>query len=309
MSNNIHSIKTFFETQKFRDYNPTVQAILVKLFNSLSLEGVEYVIKVGVGKNEIITLSLKNKPSTNIISVYIHREHIRIRLGEGEELKITSEYDISIDSDIILDILDKYYELNRGKRQSSIYVYSDVMDKIDAIAAKNGKKANEIIEQFLNEKTSGLFISRRHKSEFVSLLKQADMFRNDMDYSNPKTCQRITAIYLISAFQKEYKRDTGSKFTIVRSGDWFIFKGPIHLFKEWTLGYKNSETILGLALYIQEGSNNLNQLADILHYMDDSTYTLAMNALRILKWDYEIDVEHEDILRRTEPMVITGGIW
>lgn len=304
MSNNIHSPKTFIETQTFKNYNPSVQVIIEKLLNTLSLEDVGYVIKIGKGKNEIITFSLESKPSTNIASVYIHREHVRIRLGEGEELKISSVDDITADSDTILDIIDKYNELVRGKRQCSIYVYADVMDKIDAIAAKEDRKPNEIIEQFLHEKTSGVFISPRHKSEFISLLKQAEMFKDILDYTYPKTLQRIAVIYLLSAFQKEYKRDTGSKFSIVRSGEWFIFNGPIHLFKEWELGYKKSETILGLALFIQEGSNNPHQLSDILQDLDDSTYPLAMNAFKILSWKYEIDTASKDVLVMPKKVII-----
>lgn len=297
MSNNIYLPKDFLETKTYKNYSTTVQIIIERIITALSMKSIAYVIKIGKGKNQIITLSLENKPSSNIASVYIHNEHVRIRLSQEVEIRISLEDDITFDSDIVIDILDKYSELTRGKRQCSIYVYADTMDKIDEIAKKAGKKPNEIIEQFLDEKTAGLFISERHKLEFISLLKQADLFSDSVNYNDTKVLQRIAIFYLIASFQKEYKEDTGEKFSIGKSGDELFFKGPVHLFKEWETGCKKSETVLGLALYIKDGSNNPRILIEVLQDMSDNNISyLAENAFNILSGKYEIDIASKDVL-------------
>lgn len=304
MSNNFYLPKDFLETKTYKNYSSNVQIILEKIITALNLKSIAYVIKIGKGKNQIITLSLENKPSSNIASVYIHKEHVRIRLRQEVEIRISLEDDITID-DIVIDILDKYSELTRGKRQCSIYVYADTMDKIDEIAKKAGKKPNEIIEQFLDEKTADLFISQRHKLEFVSLLKQADMFNDNINHSDTKVLQRIAIFYLVAAFQKEYKEDTGEKFSIAKSGDELIFKGPVYLFKEWELGYKKSETVLGLALYIKDGSNDPRILIDILQDMSVNNISyLAENAFNILSERYEIDTVSRDVLVAPKTKII-----
>lgn len=306
MKNNTYLPNEFFKTDDFKGYSESVRSILEKLIKIVMNEEMNIVIKIGRGKNQIITLSPSNKTSVNICTIYIHKSHIRVRLSDYSEVKIASPEEVPGDWDIIFDMLDRYYEINRGRTQYSIYIYSDVIERIEAIADRDRKTINEIIEQILNENTAGLFKSLRHKNEFKNLLIQADMFKDDLDYTDAKTLRRIAHMYLISAYQMDYKRDAGEKFRIELNNG---IVGPVHLLDEWELGYKDSETMLGFALTILNGLKSLNDLQDLLQDMNETTFRYALNAMKILKWDYVVDTSSEDILVRNEPTISTGGIW
>ena len=317
MSNNFYSVEEFLSTQKFKSYGENVRVILEKLIQSANNEGVNFVVKIGKGKNEIINFSYSAKPSVNLCAVYIHREHIRVKFADGNEVKVSDPTEIPGDGDIIFDLLDRYREVNRGKRQQSIYVYSDVMDKIEVIAKKDHRNVNEIIEQFLDEKTAGLFINIRHRSEFRNLMIQANMFRDDLDYSEQKTYQRIAFNYLIAAYQGDYKRDEGAKFKIVLTNNILDIGGPVHLFGhlddyydlyEWREAI-DSEIILGFARFILRGSQSeKGELQDILQAMEEIPLKLAMNSFKILRREYILNVESENILTGPNPPVVIGGV-
>lgn len=285
--------------QSFINYSQNIKEIFEELFRTLQVEGVEFLVKVGRGKNQIITLSYKEKPSANIAKIYIHKEHIRIKLGEGDEVKVSNSNEVQRDEDIILDILDKYNEQERGKRQYSIYIYSDVLDKIEEIAVKENKKSNEIIEQFLDEKTAGFFTSRRHRAEFINLIRQAGLDQTWLDSRNRKLIRQVIFMYLIAAFQKDYKVNEGEKFRVAFEDEKLIVQGPVYLFKEWQLGLSDSETILGFALTFMEQTKP-ELLQDILQDMNNRTFRLVSNAFKLLKEEHLINVNSEDVFTKPQ---------
>lgn len=308
MKNNIYLPKDFFETEEFKSYGEKVQLIIDKLISILSHEKIEIAIKVGRGKNKIVTISDREKTSMNICTIYVHKEHIRVKIDDYDEVKITSTEEIPGDWDLILDILDKYRKINRDKKRYSIYVYSDIIKRIEAIANKEDKTVNEIIEKILDENTSDLFTNLRHKNEFKSLLTQADLFRDDLDYSEPKIYRIIAFLYLISAYQSDYKYYEGEKFRIEIEDGVRRIKGPIHLFDEWKLVCKDSDLILGFALYILYGSESPDELLDVILAMDSKPFKYAINSLKILKGEYRIDTISEEILTKPKYIVIQGGV-
>lgn len=299
MEKNVFEFKGFMKLQNFIDYSQNVKEIFEQLFRTLEVEGVEFLVKVGRGKNEIITLSYKDKPSANIAKIYVHKEHIRLKLGEGDEVKVSNPHEVYKDEDIILDILDKYYEQTRGKRQYSIYIYSDVLDKIENIAVKENKKSNEIIEQLLDEKTAGFFTSRRHRAEFINLIKQAGLDQTWLDFQNRKLTRQVAFMYLIAAFQKDYKAYEGEKFRVTFENGKLLIEGPVYLFKEWGLGVSDSETIFGFALTFMEQIKP-ELLQDILQDMNDRTFRLASNAFKLLKEEYLININSEDVFTKPQ---------
>ena len=293
----------FMKTGKYLSFGEKVRAILARLFDVLNQEGVDFVIKVGRGKNEIITLAYDEKATSNIAAIYIHKEHIRIRLSENDEAKVADTSEINKEAVIVLDILDKYFEQKREKRRFSIYVYSDIIEKLEIMAQAENKKVNEIIEQSLEDRTKGLFNSRRHKVEFINMLKQAG-FTGDINNFDKKTMSRVAAIYLVSAYQKEYLRDEGEKFSIICKGEKTAFGGPVHLLNELDIGYDDSHVILSFAILILSPTMNSESLIDIMQCMNESTFPLAVNAMKILKGQYMIDTNSEEILTRMQVVEI-----
>ena len=310
MSDNVYSVKDFLDTPNFDSYGDNVRVTLERLMQIVNSEGIDFVIKIGKSEsNETINFSHSTKPSVNLCIIYIYQEHIRVKLANGNKVNIYDPEEIHGDGDLIFNLLDRYHEVNRGKRKFSIYIHSDLLDKIEAIAIRSNKKANEIIEQFLDEKTTGLFMGVRHKIEFRNFLMQANMFREDLDYSEQKTLKRLSFMYLIAAYQEYYKRDEGEKFKIVSNNDNQRIEGPVHLFDEWELGNSDSETILGFALSILSGSKSLSDFQDIIQDMNETTFRLAVNSLKILKCEYIVNVESENILIEQLRVLNTDGIW
>ena len=293
----------FMKTGKYLSFGEKVRAILARLFDVLNQEGVDFVIKVGRGKNEIITLAYDEKATSNIAAIYIHKEHIRIRLSENDEAKVADTGEINKEAVIVLDILDKYFEQKREKRRFSIYVYSDIIEKLEVMAQAENKKVNEIIEQSLEDRTKGLFNSRRHKVEFIDMLKQAGYTENINNFDK-KAMSRVAAIYLISAYQKEYLRSEGEKFSIICKGEKTAFGGPVHLIRDLDIGYDDSHVILAFAILILSPTMNSESLIDIMQSMNESTFPLAVNAMKILKGQYMIDTNSEEILTRMQVVEI-----
>ncbi|HPY68299.1 MAG TPA: hypothetical protein PLP03_09095 [Bacteroidales bacterium] len=293
----------FMKTGKYLSFGEKVRAILARLFDVLNQEGVDFVIKVGRGKNEIITLAYDEKATSNIAAIYIHKEHIRIRLSENDEAKVADTGEINKEAVIVLDILDKYFEQKREKRRFSIYVYSDIIEKLEVMAQAENKKVNEIIEQSLEDRTKGLFNSRRHKVEFIDMLKQAGYTENISSFDK-KTMSRVAAIYLVSAYQKEYLRNEGEKFSIICKGEKTAFGGPVHLIRDLDIGYDDSHVILAFAILILSPTMNSESLIDIMQSMNESTFPLAVNAMKILKGQYMIDTNSEEILTRMQVVEI-----
>jgi len=293
----------FMKTGKYLSFGEKVRAILARLFDVLNQEGVDFVIKVGRGKNEIITLAYDEKATSNIAAIYIHKEHIRIRLSENDEAKVADTGEINKEAVIVLDILDKYFEQKREKRRFSIYVYSDIIEKLEVMAQAENKKVNEIIEQSLEDRTKGLFNSRRHKVEFIDMLKQAGYTENISSFDK-KTMSRVAAIYLVSAYQKEYLRNEGEKFSIICKGEKTAFGGPVHLIRDLDIGYDDSHVIFSFAILILSPTMNSESLIDIMQSMNESTFPLAVNAMKILKGQYMIDTNSEEILTRMQVVEI-----
>lgn len=287
MGNNMCDMETFFETDNFKSYSGNVQEILKKLFNVLTSEGVKFIIKIGKGKNSILTVSLEKKTSANIATIYIHKEHIRVK-GSEEETKISSAEEISEYEDFIIDLLEKYHDMLQVKRQYSIYVNDEIIKEIENVADIENLKVNEVIEKILYENTSGIFKSIRHRIEFVTLLKQAKMYDNQYNY-NPIYLRRIAFMYLISANQKGYKYNYGEKFKIVPVGeDKVNITGPIHLFKE----YPEINATEALAERILRNDN----IQDVIYNITSEDFSLAVNAFKILGGKFRIDVNSKEVL-------------
>ena len=311
MKANLYSIQTFKETLDFKEYGSEVQSILNAFLNILTNYKLDFVVKIRNGANKVITIAYKDKPSTIIATIFIYSEHIRIKVLGSEDVKLSSNDGITSQSDIIIDIVDKYNELTRGKRQFSIYIFSDILNKIETLAGQQGKKPNELIEEYLYEMTVGLFKSVRHKNEFIALLKQADLFKSNLNH-NPKS--RIPALlsftYLISAYQKDYLRKEGSKFSFIKKEDTLQIAGPIHLFKEAELGVDDSETMLLLGKWIYFESENQRTLTDILYFINTDTnlYSMYKNALEILSMKYKVDPQSEDVLVEDKMVVDVNSL-
>lgn len=287
MEKNIYNMESFFQTENFKNYNGSVQEILKKLFNVLASEDVQFVIKIGKGKNAILTVSLEDKTSANIATIYIHKEHIRVK-SPAEETKVSSLEEISESDDFVIDLLERYHDMLQVKRQYSIYVNDEIIKEIERIADISNSKANEVIERLLYQKTS-IFTSIRHRIEFVNLLKQANMYYNEWNF-NEIHLRKIAFMYLISANQKGYKYNYGEKFKIVPIEDDKVnITGPVHLLEE----YSEINSIEALAVCILKNQNFQDIIPDMA---DDGEFLLTTNALKIIGRNYKIDIESKDVL-------------
>lgn len=283
MSDNIFKPTEFKETDTFKSYSETVRGILNKIMEVLNSEEIDYVIKVGRGKNEVIKLSHTDKTSSNIASVFIHREHVRI-----DNTVIDSPDDLFPGDSTLSNIISRYYEQRRKRRQYSIYVYSDILEKIEVDAKTRDKKVNEVIEEYLEERTLDVFISKAHKKEFLKFIEDADLGKHDEHYYDDKTLSIIAMFYLISAYQDYYYFLYKKKFSYNKETN--SISGPSGIINNAELFVSNAETVFLAAMFIYKPEKfdlNIIELWQSIYSCGKEVNHLVNIALKLLGRKYK----------------------
>jgi len=307
MSENIFSYEEFKKTKTFETYNNTVKEILIKIMDILIDEEMQYVVKIGRGKNETITISLEGKLSSNVATLYIHKEHVRVKILNSIDVKCESPDDIfSTGDDLIAKILKKYYELKRNRKQYSIYIYSDILEKIEATAKEEKKKVNELIEQYLQEKTFDIFLNKAHKKEFHKFLESAGLINREESYDDNEILSLIATFYLLSAYQDYYYFIDKIKFTYDNVED--SISGPAGYIESSHLFTSDAETIclFAMSLYRKSEFNKVSMI-DLwqgIYASDVEVKHLVSVAIKIITREYVLS--RGEIVPPTNNVVTRG---
>lgn len=286
MPQNQYTPDQFMATEKFLGYSPNVKNILEKLMAVLKEEGVYFIIKTRKGPREVITLALANRSSANIATILVYREHIQIKGLNVCDRKVESPDDIFVGDTIADDILEKYYQLSRKRKQYSMYVYSDIIDKLETKAVQTKKTINEMIENILEAATLDIFISGNHRNEFLRFVKNAGIINTDSDVNRKK----VATFYLLSAYQNYYYAVFDTKFSYDSTNDSLM--GPENLFNDALLHTSNAETTFILTTFLCMPKLCQFQILDIweaIYACDDEVSHLANVALKILGGQYILE--------------------
>ena len=309
MSENIYKYEELKKTKTFENYNTTVKEILIKIMDILVDEEVQFVIKIGKGKNETITISLESKVSSNVATLYIHKEHVRVKVLNLLDVRLDSPDYVFSGDDVMSKILKKYYELNRNRKQYSIYIYSDILEKIEATAKEENKKVNEVIEEYLQERTLDIFLNKAHKKEFHKFLESAGLINSDnseVNYYGNKNLSLIATFYLLSAYQDHYYSTHEIKFTYDSVDE--TLSGPLDVIENAELFCGYEETIFLFARFLYKPELNKLSIIDLWQGIDACDQTvnhLVSIAFKIITGKYVLN--HGEIVR-PKKAVVTGGI-
>ncbi len=302
MLNNIYKPQDFLDSIYYKSYSEIVRKLLKLIIQKVIEAKVEFAVKAR--KDGSITFSLHEKSQKNIATIWIYEKHLRIIILNQYDKKIYTEDEVT--DELIINILNKYQSLSKAKRQISVYLEEELIEKIEEKAKEENKKMNDIIVEAIQEKTREVFINDQHKLEFGKLIKSAGLYEPNKDCTplmDDKKRKVIALFYLISAFQDEYYERFGEKF-------WFdekekALKGPVYLMQDWELGFAE-EIVLGLGMFLLKGKESSIDLAQILCYLEESTtFFLAVNALKIVGGQLTLC---KDEIVKAKPLVVKQSV-
>jgi len=300
--NNIYKPQDFLDSIYYKSYSEIVRKLLKLIIQKVIEAKVEFAVKAR--KDGSITFSLHEKSQKNIATIWIYEKHLRIIILNQYDKKIYTEDEVT--DELIINILNKYQSLSKAKRQISVYLEEELIEKIEEKAKEENKKMNDIIVEAIQEKTREVFINDQHKLEFGKLIKSAGLYEPNKDCTplmDDKKRKVIALFYLISAFQDEYYERFGEKF-------WFdekekALKGPVYLMQDWELGFAE-EIVLGLGMFLLKGKESSIDLAQILCYLEESTtFFLAVNALKIVGGQLTLC---KDEIVKAKPLVVKQSV-
>lgn len=298
---NVYNAHTFLESESYVNYSPYIKELVFKLVSTLDQHSIDFAVKVR--RDNAIVFTLTYKIQKNICTVWVFAKHIMLRIVGQYERKIRFIEDI--DEELISNIIDKYKAINIPKKQISIYLDETLLQKIEEKSRRENKKINDVIVSAIQETLRDAFLSTRHKIEFTTLIKSANIYTEDDSYRyglDEKTSKKVAFFYLIAAYQEECLEFNGEKFSYDINKKALV--GPTHLIREWELGVSNYETMLGLGLFILKGKESGVELTDILYYLRNETMHLAITAFKIL--GQQLTLYRDDIIK-SQSLVIKAS--
>lgn len=287
----------FFKSELYQNSTRELQETFITLFNKLEENKIQFTIKIRKGNS--LALSPVTNINKNIITIWVYNDHLRITLYNKNNINIYSKKDIN---ELLLDeISNKYYEINKDKKQISIYLTEDLISRAQKKATKMNKKFNEFITESIESNLNTLFINSKHKMEFYSLLKDSGIHVKDNDKCNkliPEKLRKIiTFFYIVSAYQDDYLLLYKSKFKYDKKSNSII--GPSELVCNWNTDMHNCcaaaygiSEILGGNITLQkfmelldddDGGNVFKLFTHALELMYGSKYTIKDTEIVAIK--------------------------
>lgn len=295
----VYNSQSFLDSELLIKFPSHIKELISNLIAALVKQGIEFSIKVR--KDKAIVFTLTNNIQKNLCTVWVFSKHIMLRIAGQYERKITAIEDI--DEELISTMIDKYQAISTPKKQISIYMDETLLKKIEDLAQRENKKTNDVIVSAIQETFRDSFISTRHKIEFATFIKSANLYSQDDKYIHgldDKTRKTVAFFYLIAAYQEECFELNGEKFSYDITKNALV--GPTHLIREWELGVADCETMLGLGLFLLKGKESGIELADILHYLTSTeTMHLALTAFKIVGG--QLTLSRDNIIN-TESLII-----
>ena len=307
MEINFISKDEFIKGEIFRGSTGEIQKIFLALFDMLDKEEVDYIVKVR--KDNSIVIAVKENENKNIVTITIYQEHLRLSIYKVGNFNIREEVDVN--EALKINIMNKYYEINKDKKQISIYLDETLISNISTKAKENNKKLNEFvidaINDKVNDKVNDVFLNDNHREEFSILLKDAGLYSKDK-YINrlPEDIRkRVTFFYLVSAYQHYYE-DTdnyGVRFTYNKETK--EIEGPEDVFEDWSEELSNPPMAAFGIAEILVHKENFDFLYNIFMEGNGDINKLFINAISLLNGSYTI--KNDDIVRtKVKKMKMSG---
>lgn len=295
--------EAFLKNKIYKECPDELKKIFLTLFGALEKEYIKFTIKIR--KDNSIVLSPMENINKNIITMWIYKKHLRISIYNKVNLNAYSKEDIN--ESLINNIKKRYYELNKEKKQISIYLDEAILNKVQEKAKKSNKKLNEFITETIEDKVNDIFINKNHKREFSALLKDSGIYSEEDKYKDgiPKNIiKKVVFFYLVSAYQNDYLELYESKFQCnKKTGE---VTGPSYLDEYWEDDIYNicaaaygiakvlfGESSLEILMEILKLNNSaINKLlSTAVQLMNGTLYTIYKDEIVIKKVDFTFDLE------------------
>lgn len=274
-------VKEFLNTEFLKAYSDNVQNIIIKLIELLNKEGIQFIIKIR--KDNSVVFSPIQNDSKNILTFWIYKEHIRLKIYKVMEKVIRNINEI--DPEIIYEVKKKYQEFNVEKRQISIYLKEETIEQVQNLCIERKNKVNEFVVNAIEEKVSGFFVNNEHKKEFRKFLIDFGLYDKEDKYLSTlekDQLKKLIFAYLVSPYQAWYLESEGVKFSY--NSEKNSFSGPSSIIEDWEEGlYNPAEMMFGVAKEIVEGEINIKEFIDIISEADEVGYKLIINAFKLFQ--------------------------
>jgi len=297
----------FIKGEIFKENITPIKKVFLALFNMLDKQEAAYVVKVRNDKS--IVIAVKGNENKSIVTITIYKQHLRLSIYNVININLKEESEVN--EALKNNIMNKYYEINKDKKQISIYLDETLINSITKKAKESNQKLNEFIVDAINDKVNDkindVFLDDNHRKEFSTLLKDAGLYSDDK-YINclPEDIRnRVTLFYLVSAYQDSYEDSKyyGGKF--ICNKETKLIRGPINVMQNWNEDLYNSPmAAFGIAEILTK-KENFNLLYDIFMKMDENINKLFVNAIKLTNGSYTI--KNEDIIRTKVPKFDMSG--
>lgn len=302
MENKFISKDEFIKGEIFRESIGKIQKIFLALFDMLDEQEVDYIVKVRkkVRKDQSIVIAVKGNENKNIVTITIYQEHLKLSIYKIGNVNIKEEMEVN--EELKNNIMNKYYEINKEKKQISIYLDEALIGSITTKAVEGNQKLNEFvvdaINDKVNDKVNNVFLNDNHRKEFSILLKDAGLYSEDK-YINrlPEDIRkRIALFYLVSPY--EYHNDDNDnnavKFTCNKETK--EIQGPTEVIENWSENLYLSPMMAAFGIAeIFTSKENFHLLDSIFMEGYEEINTLFVNAINLLNGAYTI--KNDDIVR------------
>ena len=288
----------FIKGEIFRGCIDKIQKIFLALFDMLDKQGLDYILKVR--KDNSIVLAVKGNKNKNIVTITIYQEHLRLLIYKVRSFNLEMESDVN--EDLKNNIMNKYYEINKDKKQISIYLDEALISGITKKAKESNQKLNEFVVDAINDKVNykvnDVFLNDNHRKEFSILLKDAGLYSETKYISGlpeEDIKKRVTLFYLVSAYQNSYEDpdEYGVKFTCNKETR--EIQGPTDVIENWNEELSQPPMAAFGIAEILTNKENFDYLYDIFMEDDEGIYKLFKNAVGLIKGSYTI--KNDDIVR------------
>jgi hypothetical protein len=295
----------FIKGEVFRGHIDKFKKIFLALFNMLDKQEVDYVVKVRNDKS--IVIAVKGNETKSIVTITIYKQHLRLMIYKVGNFNLKTEDDLN--EALKSNIMNKYYEINRDKKQISIYLDEELINSITTRAKESNQKLNEFVVDAINDKVNTLFRNDNHRKEFSILLKDAGLYSDDEYIAGlPEDIKkRVILFYLVSAYQNYYEDPDyyGVKFTCNKETK--EIQGPKNVIENWNEELYNAPMAAFGIAEILTNKENFNLLYEIFMENDEDIYKLFKNATMLIKGFYTI--KNDDIVHAyAPPMDMVGTL-
>ncbi|HEY5588548.1 MAG TPA: hypothetical protein VIK86_06290 [Candidatus Paceibacterota bacterium] len=288
----------FVKGKIFRGGIDKIQKIFLALFDMLDKQELDYILKVR--KDNSIVIAVKGNEKKNIVTITIYQEHLRLMIYKIGNFNLETEEDLN--ETLKSNIINKYYEINKDKKQISIYLDEVLISSITKKAKESNQKLNEFvvdaINDKVNEKVNDVFLNDKHRKEFSTLLKDAGLYSNDKYiYRLPEDIRkRVALFYLVSPYEYFIDDDANNAVKFTCNKETKVIQGPIEVIENWFENLYRSPMMAayGIAEIFTE-KENFHLLESIFMEGDEEIGTLFANAIKLLNGYYTI--KNDDIVR------------